>query len=224
MTFVAPRSFGASADTETCARVLERARDLRAAGKLKDALTQMNACVECPALADVCDQTRASMSAALPTLTVRARACDGNSLDATITIDGIPVSSMTLDPGRHDIRAEVGGRAEEQTVFVSEGEHKSVSLVIADVSRPTPPGVWALGGSAVGALITAGTLFGVSWSLPDRLSPLTPAARDSPLVIDETKHDFAVAAGVALAVSVTVLVTALVVYLTRPFPHPKSSD
>ena len=172
--------------------MLERARDLRAAGELKDALAQMNACAECPALTDVCDQTRASMRDALPTLAVRARACDGTTLDATVT---------------------------------SDGDHKSVSLVIADVPRATPPAVWVLGGSAAGAVITAAALFGVAFSLPDHASLLTPAARDMPLMpVDETKHDFAVAGAIALAVSATVLVTALIVYLTRPFPHPKSSD
>ncbi len=209
--------------------MLERARDMRAAGKLKDALAEMNACTACAALEDVCDRTRASMRDALPTLSVRARACDGTTLDAVVTIDGAAAASVvTLDPGRHDVRAQIGGRVEEQTVFVAEGEHKNVSLVIADAPRPTPPGVWVLSGSAAGALVVAGALFGMTTSLPDRASLVSPAMRangDAPLVtVDETKHDFAVAAGVALAVSVTVIVTALVVYLTRPFPHPKSSD
>ena len=185
----------------------------------------MNACTECPALADVCDQTRASMREALPTLTVRARACDGTTLPAVVTIDGAVGSSTTLDPGRHDVRAEIGGRVEEQTVFVAEGEHRSISLVITDAPRPTPPGVWVLTGTAAGAFLTATTLFGISLTLPDRTSLFTPATRDTPLVVvDETKHDFAVAAAVAVAVSVTALVTALVVYLTRPFPHPKAPD
>ena len=198
---------------------------MRSAGKLKDALAQMNACSECPALADVCDQTRASMQGALPTLAVRARTCDGATLDAIVTIDGdVASSAVTLDPGRHDVRAELGGRVEEQTVYVAEGEHKSVSLVITNAPRPTPPGVWVLTASAAGALITATALFGVAWTLPDGASFMTPAARDTPLVADETKHDFVVAAGVALAVSVTALATALVVYLTRPFPHPKGPD
>ena len=205
--------------------MLERARDMRAAGKLKDALAEMNACTSCPALADVCDQTRASMRDALPTLRVRARACDGTTLDAVVTIDGdLAASALSVDPGRHDVRASVGGRVEEQTVFVAEGEHKNVSLVITGAPRPTPPGVWALTGTAAGGLVTAAALFGLSWSLPDGVSLLSPTSRNGPLVVDETKRDFAIGAGVALAVSVTVLVTALVVYLTRPFPHTKSPD
>ncbi|HEX4517172.1 MAG TPA: hypothetical protein VH054_26690 [Polyangiaceae bacterium] len=221
---------GARADTEACARVLEEARDLRAAGKLKDALTRMNACTECAALADVCASTRDSMRDALPTLSVRARACDGTPLDALVTIDGqLATSAMSLDPGRHDVRARIGARAEEQTVFVAESEHRSVSLVIADAPRPTPPGVWVLGASSVGALVVAGALFGISASLPDRMTLVSPATSGdvnaTPFVTpDETKHDFAVAAGVALAVSITVVVTALVVYLTRPFPHTKGPD
>jgi hypothetical protein len=215
----------ARAGTEECARVLERARDLRAANKLKDAIAEMNACSACPALADVCDQTRASMQSALPTHGVRARSCDGETLDATITIDGDVVGSVTsVDPGRHDVRAAIGRHVEEQTVFVAEGEHKSVSLVVGDAPRPTPPGVWALAGTAAGALVTATTLFGIAASLPDRTSPFSPALRDGPLVVDETKHDFAVAASVALGASITVLVTAIVVYVTRPFPHPKAPD
>jgi len=220
-------AFEARADTEACARVLERARDARAAGKLQDALAQMSACTECPALADVCDQTRASMRAALPTLSVRARACDGTTLDAIVTIDGdVATSAVTLDPGRHDVRAVMGRRVEEQTVFVAEGEHKTVSVVIADAPRPTPPGVWVLSAAAAGALVTSGVLFGVSASLPDRstLIPAVSANGEALVTADATKRDFAVGAGVALAVSMTVLVTALVVYLTRPFPQPKSSD
>lgn len=219
-----------SAGTEACARVLEEARDLRAAGKLKDALARMNACTECAALADVCARTRTSMHDALPTMSVRARTCDGTPLDALVTIDDqVATSAVSLDPGRHDVRAQIGARVEEQTVFVAEGEHKSVSLVIAEAPRPTPPGVWVLGGSAAGALVVAGALFGLSSSLPDRTSLVSPAAsanvNATPFVTaDETKHDFAVASGVALAVSITVVVTALVVYLTRPFPHTKGSD
>ena len=204
--------------------MLERARELRAAGKLNDALDRMNACTECPALADVCEQTRASIQSALPTLSVRVRTCDGEAFDAVVTIDGsVARSAMSLDPGRHDVRAELAGRVEEQTVFVAEGEHKNVSLVIADVPRPTPPGVWVLTGTAAGALVTAGALFGVSASLPGT-SLVSPALSDGPRTLDGTRYDFAVAAGVALAVSVTVLFTALVVYATRPFPRPKSSD
>jgi hypothetical protein len=218
---------GARADTEACARVLERSREMRAAGKLKDALAQMNECTECPALEDVCEQTRDSMRRALPTLAVRARTCDGTTLDAAvITIDGeTATSSTTVDPGRHDVRAEVGKRVEEQTVFVAEGEHRSVSLVVTDPPRPTPLGVWALSASGAGGLLAAATLFAVSASLPAGMSFLTPISHDMSIdVVDHTKSDFAVAAGVALAVSVTAFVTALVVYLTRPFPHPKGPD
>jgi hypothetical protein len=214
------------ADTAACARVLERARDLRAAGKVKDALAEMNACTECPALADVCEQTRASMGAALPTLSVTARACGGEALAAIVTVDGDVASSVvTLEPGRHDVRATLGGRVEEQTVYVAEGEHKHVSLVLADVSRPTPLGVWVLGAASASALLTAGTLWGVWASLPDGATFGAPiAVGRNPPVVDETRHDFGAAAAVALAVSVTTLVTAIVVYLTRPFPHPKGPD
>ena len=187
----------------------------------------MDACTACPALADVCDQTRASMQSARPTLRVRARACDGEMLDATVTIDGdVAASAVTLDPGRHDVRAAVGGHAEEQTVFVAEGEHKNVTLVIAAAPRPAPMGVGVLAGFGAGGLLTAATLFGVSATLPAQSPVVSPVAinGEHALVVDETKRDFAMAAGVALAASITVLVTAFVVYLTRPFPHPKSSD
>ena len=201
---------------------------MRAAGKLKDAIAEMNSCTACPALADVCDQTRASMQGALPTLRARARTCDGTTLDAVVTIDGdVATSAVTLDPGRHDVRAAIGGRAEEQTVFVAESEHKNVSLVIGDPPRPAPLGVWVLGGTAAGALTVAGALFSVAASLPDPapfVSPVAIANGEHAIIVDETKRDFAVGAGVALAVSVTMIVTALVVYLTRPFPHPKSPD
>ena len=218
-------AYGARADTEACARVLEEARGMRAAGKLQDALSRMNACTECPALADVCDRTRASMRDALPTLHVRARACDGTTLEANVSIDGDVAYGVTaLDPGRHDVRVQIGARVEEQTVFVAEGEHRNVSLVITDAPRPTPLGVWALTGTAAGALVTAAALFGVSASLPGGPIFGAPAARDAPLVADETRRDLAVAAGVALAVSVTVFATALVVYLTRPFPRTKAPD
>ena len=185
----------------------------------------MNGCSECPALADVCEATRASMRDAVPTLSVRARTCDGAPLDATITIDGAPAhGGVALDPGRHDVHAELAGHVQEQTVFVSEGEHKNVSIVLGDPPRPAPLGVWVLTGVASAALLTAGTFWGVSASLGDSYSLASPYARDGYAIVDQTKRDYAVAAGVALAVSVTALVTAFVVYVTRPFPHPKGPD
>jgi hypothetical protein len=133
---------------------------------------------------------------------------------------------VALDPGRHDVRAAIAGRVEEQTVFVSEGENKRVSLVIGDAPRPTALGVWALAGVGTGALITAAGLFGLSASLPAPESFVSPVAinGEHPIVVDETKRDFALGAGIAVGVAVTLFVTAVVVYLTRPFPHPQSSD
>src|ERR1700742_288026 len=132
------------------------------------------------------------MSAELPTLHVHARTCDGDALDAIVTIAGIAGARATLDPGWHDVRAEIGGRAEEQSVFIAEGEHKSVSLVIASAPRPMPLAVPVLVGTSVAALGAAGVLWAVSLSTSTRLVAMYPAALNGPLVEDATQRDFAV--------------------------------
>jgi hypothetical protein len=207
------------ADTAACARVLDRARELRSAHKLHDSLRELEACTECDALADVCAQATASARAALPTLAVTVHGCDHEPLpEALVTIDGTVVAQdepLDLDPGQHTVRAELRGAVEEQTVLLNESDRRRASLMIGSSSpRPVSPGAIVLG--ATSALAFASGISLAAWSISISTDALAPpltaasAARNHDAV--DTKNALLIGAEVAFAVSAATLITALVVW------------
>ncbi len=223
-------SSSARADTEACARTLHRARELRDAGKLHDALHVMEACNACDALADVCASTKAALQSSAPTLTVTVHDCDGVALDdARVSIDGAPVAQgeeTELDPGAHTVRAELGGRTEEQTVLVLEGEKRRASLMIRNPARarPLPVSVILSGATAAFSLAASATLW--AWAAtplpPVSASPTNIYIRSNEAAPAQGTHDaLVIAASAALAVGLTALVATVVLYATRPFHTAK---
>jgi len=213
-------SLPARADTEACARTLREARRLHAAGELREAVREMDACTACGALADVCAETKRALREAVPSLAVTVHDCDGKALPrAAVFVDGVRVPQadrVELDPGPHDVRAALDGRTEEQTVVVAEGEKRSASLMLAaSTTRPVPASAIVMGTVSVAAFAVATGLF-VSLGGPDvrptTVGLATPAAA---VASQRTYDDRLLAASVVGTVALTALVATIVIVLTR---------
>jgi hypothetical protein len=223
-------SLSARADTETCARALDEAERLHAAGKLHDAIRAMDACTQCAALSDVCAATGSALRAAVPTLTVTVRDCGGDPVpDAAVFVDGARAEQgrrIELDPGPHTVRAELAGRSEEQTVLVAEHESRRAALLLPAPARPRPMPASAI---VIGA--TSGVAFAAAaglWAWSDTIPTYTQAAgpvsslsrTDQSAALQQTHDPLALAAGITLSFAITGLVTAVILYVLRPSRGP----
>jgi hypothetical protein len=185
---LAPRAAHADATRQQCVDAYEKAQLQRKANKLTSARESLLVCAQdgCPSATRTdCVPWLAEVEKALPTIAVAVRDEGRDVADATITIDGAPSPeagagrAVTLDPGTHQVRAQVAdGRTVELEVVARPGEkNRPVTLTlppVAGASRaPTqePPAEAAsrrsialpLALTVVGAAgVTAALVFGFS--------------------------------------------------------------
>ncbi len=135
MIAIATVSSAASAEVskEACIESHSRAQDAREQGKLSLARKLFMTCAQpaCPALVqNDCARYADDIERYQPFLTFAARDSQGNDLpDTTVYLDGVLVVTRLddgkpheVDPGRHVVRFEYGGRQETVTVVVGSGE------------------------------------------------------------------------------------------------------
>jgi hypothetical protein len=139
--FVASPAVAADPTKAQCIAANENAQDLRTAGKLIEARTQLAVCVaeSCPgAVRQDCAQRLADLDKALPTLVVVARDAQGNDLGGVrATIDGKALpdalngTAIPLDPGEHHLVLDAPGVPQaEKTVVIHEGEKARREVVV----------------------------------------------------------------------------------------------
>jgi hypothetical protein len=138
---------GAEPTKRECAAANESAQDLRHAGKLREARTNLAACTaaSCPGpVREDCAQRLKEVEAAIPTVIFEAKNAAGHDLSAVrVTMDGEPLldkltgTAIALDPGEHHFAFEADGlRRFEDTVVLREGDHDRLVQVALDLSTP----------------------------------------------------------------------------------------
>ena len=137
---------------QECAAANEGAQDLRRAGKLREARTQLALCTatSCPGpIRDDCAQRLKEVEAALPTVILEAKDAGGHDLSAVhVTMDGGPLldklegTPVVLDPGEHRFVFEAEGfRSAEETVVLRERERdRPIRVVLQSPARPRQEG------------------------------------------------------------------------------------
>jgi hypothetical protein len=134
---------------QECVAANESAQDLRRAGQLREARTQLALCVSerCPGpVREDCAQRLSEVDAAMPSLVLVARDRSGNDMSAVIvTMDGLPFldsldgSAIQVDPGEHHFIFESEGLpATEKVVLVREGDKGRHVNVILGAPPPEP--------------------------------------------------------------------------------------
>jgi hypothetical protein len=147
-----------------CVDAYERAQELRLGKKLVRAREQLAVCADpsCPAATKKdCSAWLKEVERSLPTLVVVARDPSGTDLaGARVIFDGAPVLNRTegaavpIDPGLHQVRCELEGRAPRTVeVMIQEGEK---GRVLACVLTPEAPKEGAGPRVPVGAIVAGG--------------------------------------------------------------------
>lgn len=137
---------------KACLVSAERGQQLRNAGQLLAARSEFLACQAsaCPGIVrEDCIKWLGEIAETTPTVIVSVRDDDGTDiLDATITVDGKPLSNDLLgrpfpvDPGRHKLRAQRGELTKELEVLVAQGSKlRSIEIVLAEPHHEPPPKV-----------------------------------------------------------------------------------
>lgn len=137
----------AAPSIEACLAASDHGQVSRDEGRLRDARTEFTRCSDeaCPALVRAqCHKWLADLEALQPTVVPSARDEAGaDVVDARVrvdeepsprAVDGLPVP---LDPGRHTLTFEAGGRSVATVVVLRAGEKNRI--VAVTVPKPTPP-------------------------------------------------------------------------------------
>lgn len=223
----------------SCMASHEKAQVARLSGGFLESIRELKACAspKCPeVLRSDCLQWRHELDSLIPSVVIGAEADSGDMVEARVLVDGVVVREsldgrpIALDPGTHRLQVVLpDGRSQEQRIVLAEGERgrrvlfsfRSKEEVRAParaqqtkVTRPIPPGVYVLGGTAFVAL-GVGVGFGSdAWSK-------ARTARDlcAPLCDDDVSRAVtqrAMIADVALGIFVASAVGAVLVYSYRP--------
>jgi hypothetical protein len=118
---------------DQCIDSNESAQTLRAAGKLREAMSKLTVCVarSCPALVrDDCAERLNTLQKLLPTVVFEVRSASGTDVTAVrVTMDGAPLTakldgtSLAVDPGQHTFRFEAEGFAPfDEPLLIREGD------------------------------------------------------------------------------------------------------
>jgi len=151
-----------------CIEAFERAQRTRKSGELIAARKQFRACAEpsCPSMVRKdCTDALAELGKAIPSVRPKLEDAQGNALSGyTLAIDGAQIEvgaePLELDPGKHVLVFQHGGRSVETSVTLRSGD---VAVpVIAELGEPktagapaetrkpsTPTLAYVLGGVAV---------------------------------------------------------------------------
>jgi hypothetical protein len=228
----------AGADEKSaCVASYERSQVLRRDHRFARAREELRSCsrVACPALVrNDCITWLDQVQTAFPSIAIRAlkdgsdvanvKVIEDNEVVAT-RLDG---SSLEVEPGEHNFRFETDGAPPvTMTLVVREREKDRVIPITftsphsavatddsANVSRPTPVGVYALAGVGVAGIATFAIVGAIGKSKDTNLEgSCSPNCAQSS--ISAVKTDYIVA-DVGLGVGAAALVSAGIWYLTRP--------
>jgi hypothetical protein len=219
-----------------CVDAYEQAQELRLGKHLARARDKLRICADraCPAATKKdCGAWLKEVEQSLPTLVVVARDPDGADLaGAWVLFDGAPApppegGAMPIDPGKHQVRCELEGRAPQALeVTIQEGEKARLLACVLPPETPpvrsrVPVGAVVAGGLGVVALgLWAG--YGIR-GIEDRAHlSHTCYPRCMPAAVDSVRNELHVADG-ALGVGIAALGVATVLFFvhrSRPAPPP----
>lgn len=169
------------ADKEKCRASYEEAQELRRRSALVEARAELSTCIAtCPsALRSDCDAWLRETDKLIPKVTFRFVDDLGDSVAASLQIDGVPTSEpeKTLNPGKHTFRAEAPGHDPiEMRELIGTGETRSLVFTLKrSVARVTeapaspapvttspttraPVAAYIVGGIGIAAIATSGIL------------------------------------------------------------------
>lgn len=229
-----------SKETTACIDAFERSQEHRQAQQLVAAKADLEVCAadKCPvSLARQCKPWLAEVSAALPTVVVRAKDERGAEVSAaTLIVDDLPAvplprEAWPLDPGAHRLTVRLpGGEEARANIVLIAGEKQREVVVAFAPSAPPPvvvppaaPGLPPRRGLSAGPLALFATsavgagLFVTFGSLArserdDLRTRCSPACSDAEVGRVRTKS---ITADVALGVSVVTLGLGLYAALSR---------
>lgn len=229
--------------TAACLEAHADAQRAEKRGELKTARARYAECTafECPdAVRRDCDAWRGRVDRALPSLIVRPRSPQNQTVSAKVWVDGVLIPpektglSVDVDPGPRRIRVEADGfRPLEQSTVIAAGEKERVvdlqltpsapSVVAPPVEkRPAAasPWPWVIGGLGV---VGVGVFVGVGVDARSRYDDLDArcAPRCAPSEVDGIRRSYLIA-DVALAVGATALVVSAVWLVTRALSTPRT--
>jgi hypothetical protein len=231
---------------QECVAANESAQDLRRAGQLREARTQLALCVSerCPGpVREDCAQRLSEIDTAMPSLVLVARDRSGNDMSAVVvTMDGLPFvdsldgSAIQVDPGEHHFVFEgYGLPAIEKVVLVREGDRgRHVNVVLGPPpAEPVDSGdslfagatrrtvAFAVGGAGTVALVLGGALGLVAKATYDHA--LQSECRGNPKGCSwqgaedgESAHALATASTVAFVAAGVLLAGGAALYVTAP--------
>ena len=224
-------------EKSACVASYERAQVLRRDHRFQRAREELKSCsrVACPALVrNDCITWLDQVQTAFPSIAIRAQKDGGDVANVKVIEDNEIVAtrldgtSLEVEPGEHNFRFETEGappvmmtlvvreREKDRVVPVSfVSPHAEASAGTASsASRPTPVGVYVLGGFGVAGGLTFAILGAVGKSDESSLrGSCSPNCTQS--AISKVKNEY-VAADVGLGVGIASLVAAGVWYLLRP--------
>jgi hypothetical protein len=145
---VAPARVAAADDTSDCIAASEAAQTLRDQRALLEARDKLTQCARdvCPGPIRLdCIQQQVVVSAAMPSLVLRAKDAHGDDVtEVTVLCDGKPFATrldgkaLLVNPGSHVFRFESATLPPvERPIVVAEGEKNR--LVVTDLTMPTAP-------------------------------------------------------------------------------------
>jgi hypothetical protein len=236
----------AADDKKACASSYEAGQALRDDGKLVDARSSLQVCVnECSrTLRRDCIDWLHAIEERIPTIVIRAEDESGSDLeDATVEIDGaarVPLNgrTMQLDPGPHRIRVWSLGTIVEERIVLAEGE--SVRTIVLRVphatatqpapeqvpaSRPrrsTPPWVFALGGAGLVSIGAATYLYARGLSDGSELADRCGNPPTCPRSETDAAHDKLVVGDVLAGVGLLAIGVTLYLVFARSNDHAAS--
>jgi hypothetical protein len=233
----------AAADTNACLESHAEGQRAERRGELLRARARYAQCtaVECPdAVRRDCDDFRAKVDAAVPTLILRPRDPSRGDVEASIRVDeasvprekaGVPIE---VDPGPRRIRVDATGyKPYDQTIVVVAGEKSRVvevqlvpnapvqTAVAPPEAKPSP---WPYVLGVVG-VVGVGSFLGIGLSAQSRYDELLGSCspRCNPDDVDGIKRSYVIA-DVALVIGGTALVAATAWLVVRAMSSGRASS
>lgn len=224
-----------------CLEAHRNAQELKQSSKLLEMQEQLQVCssATCPgAIITDCGTWISELEQTTPSMVFEVRLDGKEALDATVLVDGQPVTershALKVNPGRHAVRVELPGfEPRDQDVVLPEGQRmRLISVEFAskkaepapplapvqsppkETVRPTPFAVYPLlvVGVAGAASFGAFSFLGRS-EQSDLEKSCAPSCKDSEL---RPMKRWYMIADVSAGVGAAALIGAAVVYLSRP--------
>jgi hypothetical protein len=233
--------------TKECLAASEAWIPNRESHHLRDARAELLVCASpsCPHdVREECARHVPEINAAIPTIVFEAKTTTGKDLPGvTVSIDGAPFAtkldgtSLEIEPGEHNVRAEASGvPAVEQVVVVNEGDkarHERITFHVPGeptsqtvvVVRPRSHGSQRIIGIVVGSIglagIAAGAVLGAvatsDWSQVKAECPmLTQCSVPDAYALHDTTVTLGWASTAAFIAGGAALVAGIVIFVTTP--------